>query len=110
MRQRAAAARARISQKAGEALMGAKTPSLRPRADPDASPQPPERGAFVQGDVLGFIALDLVLRFILAGVVRVAFIIHVFGVHPHNAASDPPRFRIPRDMIADFEALGGAAF
>src|SRR5215469_10750864 len=33
----------------------------------------------------------------------VAFVIHVFGVHSHNSASDPAGFRIPTYVISNFE-------
>src|ERR1043166_3713143 len=56
--------------------------------------------AFVQGDIVGLVALDLVLRLILAGVVDVAFVIHVLGVHPDDAAADAPGLGIPADVIA----------
>jgi hypothetical protein len=50
-----------------------------------------------------FITLDFVLRLILARVMGVAFVIHVFGVHSHNSAGDPAGFRIPTYVISNFE-------
>jgi hypothetical protein len=52
------------------------------------------------------IALDFVLRFICARVMDVAFVVHVFGVHPHDFPPHPASFRIPTYMIANFEILG----
>ena len=50
-----------------------------------------------------FIPLDFVLWVILARVMGVAFVIHVFGVHSHNSAGDPAGFRIPTYVISNFE-------
>jgi hypothetical protein len=50
-----------------------------------------------------FITLDFVLRLILARVMGVALVIHVFGVHSHNSAGDPAGFRIPTYVISNFE-------
>jgi hypothetical protein len=33
----------------------------------------------------------------------ITFIVHVFFVHLHDPAADVAGFRIPTDMIADFE-------
>ena len=62
--------------------------------------------AFVQGDVIRLVALDLVLRVILAGMVDVALVVHVLGMHPNDSASDSPGLRIPADVIAALERLG----
>jgi hypothetical protein len=59
----------------------------------------------MQGDVLGLIAFDLVLRVLFARVMGVAFVIDVFDVHAHDFAADPAGLRIPTDMIADFKPL-----
>jgi hypothetical protein len=66
----------------------------------------PQRPAFMQSDVSGFIAFDFVLRLLFARVMDVAFIIHIFGVHAHDFAAHPAGFRIPTYMIADFKPLG----
>jgi len=50
-----------------------------------------------------FITLDFVLRLILARVMGVAFVIHIFGVHSHNPAGDPAGFGIPTYVISNFE-------
>jgi hypothetical protein len=60
----------------------------------------------VHSDVIRLIAFDFVLWIILARVMDIAFVFHVFGVHPHDFAPDPAGFRIPAHMRADFEPLG----
>jgi hypothetical protein len=70
--------------------------------------QTPQRLALMQSDVSGSIAFDFVLRLVFAGVMDITFVVHVFGVHPHDFAPDPAGFRIPTHTIADFEFLGHA--
>jgi hypothetical protein len=60
----------------------------------------------MQGDVRSFITFDFVLWLIFAGMMNVAFVIHILGMHSHDFAPDPASFRIPTDMIADFEPWG----
>jgi hypothetical protein len=62
-----------------------------------------QRRAFVHGDVIGLIALDFVLRIIRAGVVRVALVIDVLGMHLDDPAADAPGLRVPGHVVADFE-------
>jgi hypothetical protein len=75
-----------------------------------------QRRAHVHGDVLGLIALDLVLRFILGGVARMPLVLGVARVKLDNSASDVPSLRIPSDVIADLKSVRhngsplGAAF
>src|SRR6266851_5965828 len=57
----------------------------------------------MQGDMIGLVAFDLVLRVVRAGVMDVALIGHIFGVHPHYPACDPACFGIPAHVIADLE-------
>jgi tripartite-type tricarboxylate transporter receptor subunit TctC len=59
----------------------------------------------VNGDMFGFVTLDLVLRIVAAGVVRVALPIEVLLVHLNDPAADVPRLRVPGDVIADFEPV-----
>jgi hypothetical protein len=66
-----------------------------------ASTDAPQCSTFVQRDVRRFIAFDFVLRIVLARVVDMAFVVHVFGVDLDDFAPHPPCFRIPADMIAD---------
>jgi len=53
--------------------------------------------------MVGLVALNLVLRVIRAGVMNVALVGHILGVHPHNPAGDPACLGIPANMIADLE-------
>ena len=62
-----------------------------------------QRLALVQGDMIGLIALDLVLRIVLARMMDIAFVIRVPRVHPYDAAADPTSFGIPGYVVADFE-------
>jgi hypothetical protein len=63
----------------------------------------------MQGDMDRLFTFDFVLRLVFAGVVDVAFVIHVFGVHAHDFAAEPAGFRIPAHAIANLEALAMAA-
>jgi hypothetical protein len=56
-------------------------------------------------DVIGLIALDLVLRFILAGMNRVAFKPDLSRDDSGNPATDPPGFRVPAHVVSLPEAL-----
>jgi hypothetical protein len=60
----------------------------------------------VQGDVIRLVALDLVLRLILAGVVDVAFVVHILRVHFRDPATHATSLGIPGHVIADLEGLG----
>jgi hypothetical protein len=68
--------------------------------------QSPQRPAFMQGDMRRFIAFNFVLRLIFARVMDIAFVVDVFGVHPHNFPPHPACFRIPAYVIVNFELLG----
>ena len=65
----------------------------------------PERAALMQSDVIGLVALDLILRIVRARVMDIAFIVHVLCVHPHDTAAHPAGFGIPAHVIADLECL-----
>src|SRR5690242_19291574 len=64
-----------------------------------------ERRALVCGDVIRFIAPDLVLRFVLAGAVRVSLVIEILCVNLDDPAAHLPGLRIPAHVIADFESF-----
>jgi hypothetical protein len=66
----------------------------------------PQCSTLVQGNMIGFVASDLVLWIVHVGVVDVAFVVYVLGVHPHDTSADPARFGIPTHVIADLEYLG----
>lgn len=68
--------------------------------------QVPQRASLVQGEVIGLVALDLVVRIIRAGMMNIAAADHIAGVHPDDAAADPAGLRIPADVIADLERSG----
>ena len=57
-------------------------------------------------DVVGFIALDEILRFFFGGVVGVAFEFHFGNDFLHDGAANSSCFRVPFDVIATFERLG----
>ncbi len=61
--------------------------------------------SFVQGDMIGFIALDFILRLIRAGMVNVTFVGNVTPMHFDNFSTNPASFRIPTYMIANLERL-----
>jgi len=65
-----------------------------------------QRGTLVYRDVVSFVALDLILRIIRAGVVRVTLIIRVLLVHPDDYAGEVARFRVPAHALADLEDGG----
>jgi len=60
----------------------------------------------VHSNVIGLIAFDFVLWIVLARVMDITFVFHVFDVHPDDFAPDPAGFRIPAHMRADLEPLG----
>jgi hypothetical protein len=55
--------------------------------------------------MLGPVALDLVLRIVLAGVVRVPFIVEILGVDLDDAAGHVSGLRVPAHVIAGLEFL-----
>jgi hypothetical protein len=65
----------------------------------------PQCFALVHGDMIGLIALDLVLRITLARMMDIALVVHVRRVHPYDMAADPASLGIPGNMILDFECL-----
>jgi hypothetical protein len=57
----------------------------------------------MQGNVIGFVTLDFVLRLIFARVVGVAFEVNISRVHLDDGAADAPSLRIPGHSIANLE-------
>ena len=57
----------------------------------------------MEGDVVGLVTLDFVLRYAPARMVNVAFVIDVSSVDFDYFSVHPARFRIPAYVIADFE-------
>ncbi len=58
---------------------------------------------FMQRYVIGLVALDLVLRVILARMMDVTFVVHILRVYSYDMATDPPGLGIPTYVIANFE-------
>ena len=64
-----------------------------------------ERAAFVDGDVVGLVALDEVLRVVLGGVMDVALVVVAGDDFFEDDAADEAGFGIPFDMVAGFEGI-----
>ena len=56
-------------------------------------------------DVIGFVALDEILRFFFGGVMRVTFGFHIGNDFLHDHAANSTCFRVPFDVITTFERL-----
>src|SRR5215211_4074417 len=56
---------------------------------------PLQRRTLVHRDMVGLVALDVVLRLILARVVSVAFVFDVLGVHLDDFPTDVSSLRVP---------------
>src|SRR5216684_4129668 len=77
---------------------------IRIRAGPSA--EAPQHPGFVQGDVVGLVALDFILRLIRRSAVNVAFIIDGSFMHFDDFSAHTPGFRIPAHVIANLERHG----
>src|SRR5215813_4533259 len=94
-----------FSASVGQAMTKADCRQSR-RAPGAALAQTPQRLAFVQGDMGGLFAFDLILRLIFVCVMDVAFVIQIFGVDAHDFAADSTSFRIPtRSPILNLGAI-----
>jgi hypothetical protein len=58
---------------------------------------------FMHRYVFGLVALDFILRIILARVMSVSLVVDVFGMHFDDLAADMAGLRVPGHVIADFE-------
>src|SRR5579872_5700160 len=56
----------------------------------------------MSGNMIGFVAFDLILRRVGARVMRVALVIEVTRVDPNDRAADAPGLRVPTDSISNF--------
>ena len=56
--------------------------------------------------VIGFVALDDILRLFFGSVVGVAFEFHFGNDFLHDRAANSTCFRVPFDVVATFERLG----
>jgi hypothetical protein len=72
-----------------------------------SAPQAPQRAALVQGDVVGLVAFDLVLRLVPARVVDVALDLDVPRVHAQDMAAHAAGLGIPAHVVADPKGLSG---
>src|SRR5947208_13636849 len=59
----------------------------------------PKRTRLVQSHMIGLVALNFVLRVLLARVVDISFVIHVLRVHLDDSATDSSGLRIPTHPI-----------
>jgi len=64
-----------------------------------------QRRALVHGDVIGLVTLDLKLRFILAGMARMAFVLRIARVDLDDSARHMASLGIPADMVTDLEVF-----
>jgi hypothetical protein len=65
----------------------------------------PQGWPLVQGNMIRFVALDLVLGIVRARVVGIAFVVNIPDVYAHDMTTDPAGFGIPTDVVTDFEYL-----
>ncbi len=59
----------------------------------------------MHGDVVGFVALDFVLRLIFARMMGVALTIDISHMHFDNLAGDMPSLGIPGDVVTGFKIV-----
>jgi len=62
----------------------------------------------VHGDVVGRVALNLVLRLIFVGMVHIAFVVRIARVDPDYPARHMASLGIPANMIPDLEVFAHA--
>src|ERR1700693_2644982 len=67
--------------------------------------KPGERGALVEGDMVGLGALDLILRSVRARMMGITLVIEVAGMYADDRAADATSLGIPAHAIMDLEAL-----
>jgi len=65
----------------------------------------PQRTRLVQSHMIGLVALNFVLRVLLARVVDISFVIHVLRVHLDDSAADSSGLRIPTHPATRFESF-----
>jgi len=63
----------------------------------------PQRAAFMRGHVIALVALDLVLRILGRGAVRVALVVEIADMHGDYRAGHMAGLGIPPHMVADLE-------
>lgn len=57
----------------------------------------------MQGDMIGLVAFNLVLRVVLTRMMDIAFVVHIARMHPDDMTANPAGFGIPTYVISDFE-------
>src|SRR4029077_8581745 len=55
--------------------------------------------------MVGLVAFDLVLGFVLIRVMDVSFVIDVLYVHLDDSPADPPGLRVPAHTVTDLESF-----
>jgi hypothetical protein len=70
---------------------------------PGISAETPQYCGFVQGDVIGLVALDFILRLGCGCAVNVAFVTDSPSMHFDDFSAHAPGLRIPAHVIANFE-------
>ena len=66
--------------------------------------------ALVSGNMIGFVAFDLILRRVGARVVSVALIVEVMRVDPNDRAADAPGLRVPTELDLQFCTVQSLGF
>jgi hypothetical protein len=74
------------------------------------SVEPAQHRAFMHGDVIGCVALNLELRLIFARAMRVAFVDRISRVDLDYSTGYIPCLGIPADVSADFEEFDHVPF
>ena len=64
-----------------------------------------ERGSLVEGDMIRFAALDLVLWIVRARMAGIALDLELACMHAGDRAADAPRLGVPAHAIMNFEGL-----
>jgi hypothetical protein len=62
-----------------------------------------KRAALVHGDVIGLVALDLVLRILFRSVAHISFVGDILAMHLDDLAAHAAGFGVPPDVAADPE-------
>jgi hypothetical protein len=91
----------KLRTSSGRGLRGERTSAV--ELCPLSAREPPKRRSLVHRDMIGLIALDLVLRIILARVNRVTLKCDCGCDDSGDAAADTPGFRVPAHVISALE-------
>jgi hypothetical protein len=59
----------------------------------------------MHGDMVCLIAFDFILRLVFTGMMRMSLMVRVVRMNSDNPAADMPSFRIPGNVIANFETF-----